>query len=154
MFPASKFGNIKTFASPFIGLLGALDSAISGIIAASNCNSPSTNKLGSFSFTFLVALITFSVNSECALPCVEYESIATFGSFSTNCLKLLLEEIAISDNFSSSGFSFNPLSPNINVPLSPYSQSGTTITKNAETNLVPGAVFKIWSAGLNVFAVE
>lgn len=52
MFPASKFGNIKTFASPFIGLLGALDSAISGIIAASNCNSPSTNKLGSFSFTF------------------------------------------------------------------------------------------------------
>ena len=39
-------------------------------------------------------------------------------------------------------------------PFSPYSELGTHITKNAETNFVPRAVFKIWSAGLNVFAVE
>ena len=70
------------------------------------------------------------------------------------CEKLLLEEIAISDSSSGVGFSTNPLSPNINMPFSPYSQSGTTITKNAETSLVPGAVFKICKAGLKVSDVE
>ena len=42
----------------------------------------------------------------------------------------------------------------MNVPFSPYSQSGTHITKNADTSFVPGFVFNIWSAGLKVFAVE
>ena len=131
-----------------------LNSATSGTIAASNCNSPSTNKSGAFSFTNFVASITFSVDAECALPYVEYDSIATFGSSPTNCSKLLLDEIAISESFSASGSSFNPLSANINVPFAPYSQFGTTIMKNADTNLVPGAVFNICSAGLNVSDVE
>ena len=110
--------------------------------------------MGSFSFNSFVASITFSVNSECALPWLEYDNIATLGSFSTNCSKLLLDDIAISDNWSGFGFSFNPASPNINVPLSPYSQFGTTITKNADTNFVSGAVFNICNAGLKVSAVE
>ena len=38
MFPASKLGNINTFASPFNGLVGAFEAATSGMIAASNCN--------------------------------------------------------------------------------------------------------------------
>ena len=112
-------------------------------MAASNWSSPSAFKSGSFSFNNFVASITFCVNSDFALPIVEYESIATFGSLPTNCSKLLLDDIAISDNSSGFGFAFNPASPNINVPFEPYSQSGTTITKNAETNFVSGAVFKI-----------
>ena len=87
--------------------------------------------------------MTFSVNSDFALPYVEYDNIATFGSSPTNCLKLLLDDIAISANSSGFGFAFNPESPNINVPFEPYLQSGTTITKNAETNFVLGAVFNI-----------
>ena len=35
-------------------------------------------------FTILVASITFCVNSDFALPIVEYESIATLASFPTN----------------------------------------------------------------------
>ena len=132
----------------------ALNSAISGIIAASSCNSPSTHNSGAFSFTSFVASIVFSVNSECALPYVEYESIATFASFPTNCSKLFDDDMAISDNSSGLGLSFKPQSPNTNTPFSPYSQSGTTITKKAETNFVPGAVFKICNAGLNVSDVE
>ena len=66
----------------------------------------------------------------------------------------MLDDIAISESFSASGSSFKPLSANINVPLAPYSQFGTTITKNADTNFVPGAVFNICNAGLNVSAVE
>ena len=68
--------------------------------------------------------------------------------------KILLDDIAISDNSSAVGFAFKPASPNINVPFSPYSQFGTTITKNADTSFVPSAVFNIWSAGLKVSAVE
>ena len=71
MFPASKSGNINTFALPATGLPGAFLSATSGIIAASNCNSPSQIKSGAFSFNILVASITFSVNGELALPYVE-----------------------------------------------------------------------------------
>ena len=66
----------------------------------------------------------------------------------------MLDDIAISDKASLSGFSFSPLSANIKVPFSPYSQFGTTITKNADTNFVLGAVFKICKAGLKVSDVE
>ena len=66
----------------------------------------------------------------------------------------MLDEIAISDRASGSGYSFKPLSAKMNAPFSPYWQSGTTIKKNAETNFVPGAVFKICNAGLNVSEVE
>ena len=59
MFPASKLGNINTFASPFNGLVGAFEAATSGMIAASNCNSPSAIKFGSFSFNKFVASITY-----------------------------------------------------------------------------------------------
>ena len=62
--------------------------------------------------------------------------------------------MAISAKLSASGYSLSPLSEKINVPFSPYSQSGTHITKNADTSFVPGAVFNICSAGLNVFDVE
>ena len=66
----------------------------------------------------------------------------------------MLDDIAISDNSSAVGFAFNPLSANTKVPFSPYSQFGTHITKKQDTSFVPGAVFNIWSAGLNVSAVE
>ena len=153
MFPASKSGNINIFALPCRGLPGAFLSATSGIIAASNWISPSHIKSGAFSFNNFVASITLSVNGEWALPCVEYESIATFGSSPISSLKLLLDDIAISDKASASGYSFNPESANINTPSSPNSLSGNTITKNADTNFVPGAAFKIWRAGLNVSEV-
>ena len=45
-------------------------------------------------------------------------------------------------------------SPKIKVPSEPNSQSGTTMTKNAETSFVPGAVLMICKDGLSVFAVE
>ena len=63
-------GNIKVFACPATGLPGAFDSAISGIIAASNCSSPSHIKSGAFSFNMLVASTTFSVSGDVALPYV------------------------------------------------------------------------------------
>ena len=40
------------------------------------------------------------------------------------------------------------------VPFAPYSQSGTTIRKNADTSFVPGFVFRICRHGLSVSAVE
>ena len=48
MLPASKSGNIRTFALPATVDSGALEDAILGIIAASNCNSPSQVKSGAF----------------------------------------------------------------------------------------------------------
>ena len=128
---------------PCKGLSGAFNFATSGIIAASNCISPSHINSGSLSFNNLVASITFSVNGEFALPCVEYESIAILGSSPTNSLKLFADDIAISDNASASGYSFNPQSANTKIPFSPYCLSGKSIIKNAETNFVPGAVFSI-----------
>ena len=53
------------------------------------------------------------------------------------------DEIAISDNSSAFGFTFNPLSENKNIPFSPYSQLGTSIKKNADTSFVPGLVLII-----------
>ena len=44
--------------------------------------------------------------------------------------------------------------PNANVPLYPYSQFGTIIKKNDDTNLASGAVFIICNAGLSVLDVE
>ena len=85
-------------------LPGAFDFAISGIIAASNCISPSIASSGAFSFASSVAILTLSTSSAFALPFVEYESIATFGSFSSICLKLFAVDIAISDNSSEFGF--------------------------------------------------
>ena len=112
IFPAFKSGNTKILAFPFIGLPGAFLSATSGIIAASNCNSPSKSKSGAFSCASLVASTTFSVSSEWALPFVEYESIAILGvpSGFTNSIKDSLEVIAISESWSAVGFSFMPLS--------------------------------------------
>ena len=149
-----RHGNINVFACPANLLPGAFDCAISGIIAASSCTSPSHIKSGAFCFNNFVASTTLSVNGECALPYVEYESIATFASFPTNCSKLFADDIAISERASASGYSFSPLSENTNIPFSPYSQFGTTITKNADTSFVPGRVFNICSAGLNVSDVE
>ena len=41
----------------------------------------------------LVASITFSVNSDFALPYVEYDSIPTLDSFPTNCSKQAFYEL-------------------------------------------------------------
>ena len=65
------------------------------------------------------------------------------GSFPVRVLNDSAEESAIAASFSGSGFCSSPESAKINVPSAPISQSGTTITKNAETNFVPGFVFKI-----------
>ena len=69
--------------------------------------------------------------------------MATLGSACTSCLKEAAEEMAISASCSALGFSTSPLSAYKNVPLCPYSQSGTHIMKNEETSFTPGAVFRI-----------
>ena len=100
------------------------------------------------------AFITLSTSWCLALPIVEWESIATYGSFPVSNLNdsALLDAIAAS--FSLSGFCSNPESAKINVPLEPYSQFGTTIKKNAETSFTCSFVFNICKAGLKVFDVE
>ena len=52
------------------------------------------------------------------------------------------------------GFWFNAQSANNKIPSSPYCGVFVTMIKKEETNSVPGAVFKICSAGRNVSAVE
>ena len=154
MLPASRSGNTSTLACPATLESGALEAPISGTIAASNCSSPSNANSGAISLANLVASTTLSTSACFALPLEEWDSIATFGSCPTNILKLSAEETAIAANSSGVGFWFRPQSANTNVPLSPRSQSGTSIKKNAETNLVPGLVLITCKQGLKVFAVE
>ena len=152
--PASRSGKISTLALPATLLPGALYAAISGTNAASGCNSPSILRYGALSLAILYALYTLSTSACLALPFVEYESIATYGSPPTRYLKDSAEAMAIPASFSGSGFCSRPQSPNRKVPLYPYSQSGTTIMKNAETRRLPGFALTSCNAGRSVLAVE
>ena len=142
------------FAFPATSLPGALEAPTLGTIAASSWNSPSSFRSGFCSFAILVASTTLSTSACFALPLVEWDSIATTGSSSTSSLKDSAEEAAIAASSSGFGFWFSPESANTKVPFAPYSQSGTTIRKNADTSFVPGFVFRICRHGLSVSAVE
>ena len=135
-------------------LSGALEAATDGTSAASNWSSPSTSSSGYCSFAILVASTTFVTRSCFALPFVEWDSIATFAFFPVSCSKDSAEDAAIAANSSGFGSWFKPQSPNTNTPSSPYSQFGTIIKKNADTNLQPGFVLMICRHGRSVLAVE
>ncbi len=122
---------------------GALDLPTEGTIAASACISPSILRSGRFSFASFVASLILSTSSLFALPYVEYESIAIFGSAPTRFSNDFADDIAISESSSAFGLTLRAASANKNVPFSPSSQSGTTSMKNADTSFVFGAVFKI-----------
>ena len=80
--PASRSGNTSTLAFPATGLPGALDCPISGTIAASNWNSPSSNNpSGAFSLAILVASTTLSTSACFALPFEEYLERISNGNF-------------------------------------------------------------------------
>ena len=154
MFPASRSGNTRTFALPATSLPGALEAPTLGTIAASSWNSPSSLSSGCSSFAILVASTILSTSGCFALPFVECESMATIGSSSTRSWKDSAEDAAIAESSSGVGFWFRPESANTNAPFAPYSQSGTTIRKNADTSFVPGLVFRICRHGRSVSAVE
>ena len=61
MFPTSRLGTIRTLALPAMSELGAFFAATAGTRAASDCSSPSTFRLGNFSFAIFVASITLSM---------------------------------------------------------------------------------------------
>ena len=67
---AERITNYPEVKSIYL-MSGAFDFAISGIIAASNCISPSIAKSGAFSFASSVAILTLSTSSAFALPFVE-----------------------------------------------------------------------------------
>ena len=95
-----------------------------------------------------------SVSFDLALPFVEYDSIATLGSLLINSLKEFPDALAMSAKASAVGFSFIPLSENINMPSSPKFLSGQSITKNDEIVLISPAPLIILNTGLNVSDVE
>ena len=85
---------------------------------------------------------------------VEKESMATLGSELMYFFQEPAEAMAISESSSAVGLMLRPQSAKSSVPFSPYSVLSVHMMKNAETSLVPGAVFRIWSAGRSVLAVE
>ena len=62
--------------------------------------------------------------------------------------------MAISESSSEDGLMLRPQSAKISVPSVPNCGVSVHITKKADTNLVPGAVLRICSAGRSVSAVE
>ena len=64
------------------------------------------------------------------------------------------EAMAIWASSASVGAGMTAQSAKMNMPLSPYSQSGTIMTKELETMLIPGLVLMIWRAGRMVSPVE
>ena len=81
--------------------------------------------------------------------------MATLGSMSPmKAFQLSAEASAISESSSAVGLMFRPQSANSRVPSAPYSGVLVHMMKNAETSLVPGAVFRICRAGRSVLAVE
>ena len=71
-----------------------------------------------------------------------------------NASKDSAERPAISASLSESRVGFTAQSANTNTPLSPNSQSGTSIKKKPETELIPGLVFNNCKAGRIVLPVE
>ena len=96
------------------------DSPTSGTIAASSWSSPSSFSSGASSCASFVASTTLSTSACFALPFVEWESIATIGSFPVRTRKESAEEIAMFASFSGSGFCSSPASPKIKVPFAPH----------------------------------
>ena len=147
MLPACRSGKTSTFALPATGLPGHLRSPTVETSAASACISPSTFSSGACSCTSFTALATLSTFSCLAEPFVEKESIATRGSRPSSALPVCAEAIAISASCSLVGSMFTAQSPNTSTPSSPYFLSCTSIRKQEETVLMPGAPLMICSAG-------
>ena len=145
---------MSTFACPATREPGAFDSPTEGTMAASSCSSPSSSRLGSSSWAISTARTTLFASSFRAEPFEEWESIATAGSVPMSDFHERAEFTAIWASASSSGCTSRPQSLKMNVPFWPYSQSGTTITKNELASFTPGAVFKICRQGRNTSPVE
>ena len=126
IFPASRLGNIKTFALPATSLSGAFRLPTSSTSAASSCISPSTAISGHLSLT---ACATFSVSAVFALPFVENESIATTASTPIIFLQLSAVLSAISASIGASGFGLTALSANKRMPFFPNFSFFVTIMK-------------------------
>ena len=154
MLPASRSGKTRTFALPATSDPGAFSAATDGTSAASSCRSPSTASSGAFSWASSVASWTFVGTSPLAEPMVEKDSMATFGWVPMYFSHDPADAMAISDSSSAVGSMFRPQSANRRVPSSPYSALSVHMMKKADTSFVPGAVFRICSAGRSVLAVE
>ena len=79
IFPLDKLGKIKVFACPATFELGAFKRATSSLTAQSNCISPSISKSAIRRKRSLASVI-LATHSPFALPIVEYDNNATFGS--------------------------------------------------------------------------
>lgn len=86
MLPEFRSGTIKTLAWPATLEFGAFLAAIIGLIAQSNCISPSIVISGWVCLIFSMTWVILSIDSSFALPRVEKESTAIFGSVSRTFL--------------------------------------------------------------------
>ena len=89
------------------------------------------------------AAVTLSTFSCLALPLVENESMATFGSIPSRVFAVLAVAMAMEASSSGLGLMFMAQSPNSIRPLSPYSLLGISIMKQLEMVLMPLAIFII-----------
>ena len=121
MLPTSKQGTTSTLALPAMSLPGAFLEPTDGTRAASACNSPSTFNSGQRSLANFVASTTLSTTSCLALPLVENDSIATFGSANpATLLAVCAVHTAICASWSASGIGVTATSPITTTPFSPY----------------------------------
>ena len=78
---------------------------------------------------------------------MEKDSIATRGSMPTSALPVCADAIAMSASCSAVGLMLTAQSPKTSTPSSPYFLSCTSIRKQEDTVLMPGAPLMICSAG-------
>jgi len=120
--------------------------------AASNCNSPSKSKSTFLSVKIALAIVTLSTNSCLALPKVENESKATFGSSPIIALRVIAVLIVMSASCSELGLGTTAQSANKKILSSPR-KSETGKIKALETVLNPGITPITCNAALKTSAV-
>jgi hypothetical protein len=111
MFPASRFGNTKTFARPGTVEPGALRRPTASTHAASNWSSPSTSSCGSRARAMAVADRTLAADSCSALPFVLKESMATTGRSPVSARWVRAEATAMAASCSAVGSGTTAQSP-------------------------------------------
>ena len=80
--------------------------------------------------------------------------MATRGSMSTSCLPEAALAMAMAASSSAVGLGITAQSPKIITPSSPHLGSGSSMMKQLDTTLMPGAVLMICSAGRRTLPVE
>ncbi len=154
MLPTSSEGNTSTLARPLRGLLGALECATPGTMAASACSSPSRMRSGAISLAISVARITLSTRSWRALPLVEKLSIAKRGSMPAMSRAVCAADTAICASSSAVGSGTTAQSAKTSMPSVPkLSPSGSSMRKAPETTLMPGCVLITWNAARSTLPV-